>query len=366
MNFSLPTLTTGYAEFLAQMKERDKDIAIWFDDTSSENLPNKTKRWNSSGSKFEIWDGIEWSNLSTLYEIKVRDSDKLNGQTANYYAVANHGHSNATTTISGFMSSTDKSKLDNVAENANNYSHPTGDGNLHVPTNGTINNGKFLQATSVAGVYSWASIPSSSLSTLGITATAAELNILDGALISTTQLNYLNTLSSNAQTQIDNKAPLSSASLTGIPTAPTAAVGTNTTQIATTAFVNANSNKIAPFTAGTHPEVVSLTGAVTSSVSYVKVKEVHVVNAGVVTVSFGLLTNGNGIAASGRIYVNGVAVGTIRSTTSTSFTTYTENITIPAQAYVQLYIKTADAAYTANVNGIKILVATPMTSSIVL
>ncbi len=366
MNFSLPTLTTGYAEFLAQMKERDKDIAIWFDDISSENLPNKTKRWNSSGSKFEIWDGIEWSDLSTLYEIKSRDSDKLNGQTASYYAVANHGHTAATITANGFMSFNDKEKLNSIAENANNYTHPTGDGNLHVPANGIANNGKFLQATSVAGVYSWASIPSSSLSSLGITATAAELNILNGALISTTHLNYLMTLSSNVQTQIENKAPLLSASLAGIPTAPTAAVGTNTTQIATTAFVNANSNKIAPFTAGTYPEVVSLTGATTSSVSYVKVKEVHVVNSGVVTVSFGLLTNGNGIAASGRIYVNGVAVGTIRSTTSTSFTTYTENITIPAQAYVQLYIKTVDATYTANVNGIKILVATPMTSSIVL
>ena len=33
------------------------------------------------------------------------------------------------------------------------------------------------------------------------------------------------------------KAPLSSPALTGIPTAPTATVGTNTTQIATTAFV---------------------------------------------------------------------------------------------------------------------------------
>ena len=149
--------------------------------------------------------------------------------------------------------------------------------------------------------------------------------------------------------------------------ATTAAVGTNTTQIATTAFVLANSNKIAPFTAGTHPEVISSTGAATSSVSYVKVKEVHVVNAGVVTVSFGLVTNNSYSTASGQIYVNGVAVGTIRSTNSTSFTTYTENITIPAQAYVQLYIKISHTTYyTATVDGIKIFVATPMTSCVVM
>ena len=43
------------------------------------------------------------------------------------------------------------------------------------------------------------------------------------------------------KTYVDLKAPLASPALTGIPTAPTAAVATNTTQIATTAFVLANS-----------------------------------------------------------------------------------------------------------------------------
>ena len=39
------------------------------------------------------------------------------------------------------------------------------------------------------------------------------------------------------QTAVNSKANLSSPALTGTPTSPTAAVGTNTTQIATTAFV---------------------------------------------------------------------------------------------------------------------------------
>ena len=46
----------------------------------------------------------------------------------------------------------------NVADGANNYTHPTGDGNLHVPANGTGNTGKYLQATGTAGVYQWASV----------------------------------------------------------------------------------------------------------------------------------------------------------------------------------------------------------------
>lgn len=59
-----------------------------------------------------------------------------------------------------------------------------------------------------------------------ITATAAELNYVDG-------------VTSAIQTQMDLKAPLASPALTGTPTAPNASFGTDSTQIATTAFVQA-------------------------------------------------------------------------------------------------------------------------------
>jgi hypothetical protein len=48
--------------------------------------------------------------------------------------------------------------------------------------------------------------------------------------------------------QITGAAPLASPALTGVPTAPTAANGTNTTQIATTAFVLANAGSSSPLT----------------------------------------------------------------------------------------------------------------------
>ena len=44
-------------------------------------------------------------------------------------------------------------------------------------------------------------------------------------------------ISTAAQTALDLKAPLASPALTGVPTAPTAAAATNTTQVATTAYV---------------------------------------------------------------------------------------------------------------------------------
>lgn len=65
---------------------------------------------------------------------------------------------------------------------------------------------------------------------------------LDGTTITTSaaELNYVNGVTSAIQTQLDAKAALASPALTGTPTAPTASNGTNTTQIATTAFVLAN------------------------------------------------------------------------------------------------------------------------------
>jgi len=52
--------------------------------------------------------------------------------------------------------------------------------------------------------------------------------------------------SGGAYTALSTKAPLASPALTGTPTAPTAAAGTNTTQIATTAFVQNEIADVAP------------------------------------------------------------------------------------------------------------------------
>lgn len=71
----------------------------------------------------------------------------------------------------------------------------------------------------------------------GVTATAAEINVLDGITATVTELNYTDGVTSNIQTQLDAKAALASPALTGTPTAPTAVAATDTTQIATTAFV---------------------------------------------------------------------------------------------------------------------------------
>ena len=77
------------------------------------------------------------------------------------------------------------------------------------------------------------------LGSTAVTSTAAELNLLDGVTATTAELNYVDGVTSAIQTQLDAKAALAGPTFTGTPAAPTAAASTNTTQIATTAFVQA-------------------------------------------------------------------------------------------------------------------------------
>lgn len=69
----------------------------------------------------------------------------------------------ATTSAAGRMSATDKEKLDGIAAGANNYVHPSGDGNSHVPATGTTNNGKVLKAGATAGSAAWNNVAFSEL-----------------------------------------------------------------------------------------------------------------------------------------------------------------------------------------------------------
>lgn len=114
-------------------------------------------------------------------------------------------------------------------------------------TVGTITSGVWNgTAIPVANGGTGATTAAAALTNLGITATAAELNYTGG-------------VTSSIQTQLNAKAPLASPALTGTPTAPTAATTTNTTQIATTAFVQANCALQATLTGATFTGPVTLT-----------------------------------------------------------------------------------------------------------
>ena len=79
--------------------------------------------------------------------------------------------------------------------------------------------------------------------------------------VSAAEIVYLDGVTSNVQTQLDGKAGLASPAFTGTPTAPTASTGTNTTQVATTAFVQQTSfNNALPFQTGNAGKYVTTDG----------------------------------------------------------------------------------------------------------
>lgn len=93
-----------------------------------------------------------------------------------------------------------------------------------------------------------------SIASSNLTASAALVSDASGKVatsaVTATELGYLDGVTSSIQTQLNAKAPLASPGLTGTPTAPTAVVGTNTTQLATTAFVQAEIANYAPTKTG--------------------------------------------------------------------------------------------------------------------
>jgi len=82
--------------------------------------------------------------------------------------------------------------------------NPTFTGTVTIPT-----------AAVTTGNITTANVTTFTLGGTTITATGAELNLLDGVTATTAELNYIDGVTSNVQTQLDTKAPLASPTFTG-------------------------------------------------------------------------------------------------------------------------------------------------------
>ena len=121
-------------------------------------------RWNSTEGSAEVYDGTSWGNVSGAQVLTDVPAGAVFTDTV--------------------------------------YTHPTGDGNLHVPATGTTNNGKILTAGGTAGSISWQDAPVSLpdqathagkyLTTDGTDASWASLTATNLALVGN-NLTYTNT-----------------------------------------------------------------------------------------------------------------------------------------------------------------------------
>lgn len=108
----------------------------------------------SSSSKVVRSDDSRLSNARAAADSSVSLSGqtltvKINGVSK---SLTNTTYSNATQSAAGLMSASDKTKLDGVATNANNYTHPTTSGNKHIPSGGS--SGQILR-WSADGTAAW-------------------------------------------------------------------------------------------------------------------------------------------------------------------------------------------------------------------
>lgn len=247
---------------------------------------NKLDGVTATATELNYVDGVT-SNIQT----------QLNGK-----AASSHSHSTASTSAAGFLRQL----------NGSTSNYLRGDGTWATPPNTTYSNmtGASTSAAGKAGLVpapsagaanrylrsdgTWAVPPDTNttytLSSFGITATAAELNKLDGVTATATEINYLDGVTSNIQTQLNGKAasshshsylPLSGGTLTGTVTSraiqPSANnsynLGTSSMKYNTVYATTFSGNATTATTATkanqlTTSRTISLSGAITGSASF--------------------------------------------------------------------------------------------------
>jgi len=111
---------------------------------SDTNKEYNLKLTDSGGTETLTW--IEETDDDTTYTSSDFTHDSLSGVTANE-------HIDWTGSSAGTIHSSNYTDTDTV------YTHPSSDGNLHVPATSTTNNGKLLTAGATAGSISWEDAP---------------------------------------------------------------------------------------------------------------------------------------------------------------------------------------------------------------
>lgn len=173
-------------------------------------------------SNGQMFVNVPWTDTNTTYGLASTSANgllkQLNGSTSQFMrgdgtwaTPPNTTYNVATETSNGLLSSTDKVKLDGIATGANKYVLPTASsttlGGVKTTSQVTSSSG-YTACPIISGVpYYKDTNTTYTLSSFGVTATAAELNKLDGCTATVTELNYVDGVTSNIQTQLNGKAP---------------------------------------------------------------------------------------------------------------------------------------------------------------
>ena len=197
----------AHAESAHAPSNAERNVIIGIKKNGSDLTPDSSRKVNitvpTKVSELSNDSGYKTTDHNTTYSLSKSGSTiKLTGSDGSETSVtdSNTTYQNATTSTDGLMSSEDKTKLNGVATGANKYTLPTASSS----TLGGVKTTSSVTSTSgltpcpiISGVpYYKDTNTTYTLSSFGITATAAELNYVDG-------------VTSNIQTQLNGKAATS-------------------------------------------------------------------------------------------------------------------------------------------------------------
>jgi hypothetical protein len=250
-DWSLPTLSSTYTNFLSQLQARDTDLALGFDGTTSTSIPTGTIRWNSTLGRWQKWSGTAWGELAATYALTGLSTTGAAtiGTTLGVTGVATLSGGGTTTTPATADNSTAIASTAFVkAQNYATLASPSLTGTPVAPTAALNTNTTQIATTAFVINQAYDTAPTMN----GTAAVGTSLEYARGNHVHPTDT---------------SRAAVASPTFTGTPLSTTAAVDTNTTQIATTAFVVGQA-------AGTAP-VMNGTTAIGTSLRYARQDHVH-------------------------------------------------------------------------------------------
>jgi len=246
-DWSLPTLTSTYANFLSYLQARDVDLALQFDGTTSTNLTTNTIRWDSTANRWKKWNGTSWAELTSTYALTGLSTTGAAsiGTTLGVTGATTLATATATTPSTADNSTNVATTAYVKAQGYATVASPTFTGTVTIPTGASI--AGYLTTASAASTYAPLASPTLTGTPAAPTATAGTntTQIATTAFVATSYAplaspTFSGTVTIPSGASISGYAPLASPTFTGTPAAPTATAGTSTTQVATTAFVNSN------------------------------------------------------------------------------------------------------------------------------
>lgn len=171
-------------------------------------------------------------------------------------------------------------------------------------------------------------------------AAAIDASKIGGGSVSTTEYDYLNGVTSAIQTQLNSKGVGDLVASNNLSDVGSASTSRSNLGLGTVSTLNsiANSN-IADYVAGTTYTIFTDNSEGSETVNITtntKVKEIYCPYGGTINVYFTLSGANSASPHYGRIYVNGAAAGTARS--SSADASWSENISIDAGDFLQVYV----------------------------